>query len=125
VRRLAIANPEHAPYGAAAQAAMRSLGVYDALANKLVMGENISQTFGFVQSGAADAGLVALSLALAPSARGEGRYWEIPLDAYPPIEQGGILLKDAPDSRDFRVFLTGLPGRAILKRFGFSLPEPL
>jgi molybdate transport system substrate-binding protein len=124
VRRLAIANPEHAPYGAAAQAAMRSLGVYDALANKLVMGENISQTFGFVQSGAADAGIVALSLALAPSARGEGRYWEIPLDAYPPIEQGGILLKDTPDSRGFRAFLTGPQGRAILQRFGFPAPEP-
>jgi molybdate transport system substrate-binding protein len=125
LRRLAIANPEHAPYGAAAVAAMRSLGVYDALANKLVMGENITQTFGFVQSGAADAGIVALSLAMAPSAKGKGRYWEIPPDAYPPIEQGGILLKDTPDARGFRQFLTGLPGRAILRRFGFSLPEPL
>jgi molybdate transport system substrate-binding protein len=125
VQRLAIANPEHAPYGDAAVAAMRSLGVYDALAKKLVMGENISQTFGFVESGAADAGIVALSLALAPSAKGKGRYWEIPADAYPPIEQGGILLKDTPDARDFREFLTGIAGRAILKRFGFSQAEPL
>jgi molybdate transport system substrate-binding protein len=104
---------------------MRSLGVYDALAKKLVMGENISQTFGFVESGAADAGIVALSLALAPSAKGKGRYWEIPAGAYPPIEQGGILLKDTPDARDFREFLTGIAGRAILKRFGFSQAEPL
>jgi molybdate transport system substrate-binding protein len=125
VRRLAIANPEHAPYGAAAQAAMRSLGVYDALAKKLALGENVAQTFGFVESGAADAGIVALSLAVAPSAQGKGRYWEIPLDAYPPIEQGGLLLKDTPDARAFRAFLTGPQGRGILKRFGVSAPEGL
>jgi molybdate transport system substrate-binding protein len=124
VRRLAIANPEHAPYGAAAQAAMRSLGVYGALEKKLVLGENVAQAFSFVESGAADAGIVALSLAMAPSARGKGRYWEVPLEAYPRIEQGGILLKDSPQARDFRAFLTGLPGRAILKRFGFPAPEP-
>jgi molybdate transport system substrate-binding protein len=123
VRRLAIANPEHAPYGAAARAAMRSLGVYDALEKKLVLGENIAQTFGFVQSGAADAGIVALSLALAPAARAQGRYWEIPVDAHPRIEQGGILLKDTPATRAFRAFLTGPQGRAILLRFGFSAPE--
>jgi molybdate transport system substrate-binding protein len=124
VRRLAIANPEHAPYGAAAQAAMRSLGVYGALEKKLVLGENVAQAFSFVESGAADAGIVALSLALAPSAQGKGRYWEVPLDAYPPIAQGGILLKDTPDSRGFRAFLTGAQGRAILQRFGFPAPEP-
>jgi molybdate transport system substrate-binding protein len=123
VRRLAIANPEHAPYGVAAQAAMRSLGVYDALAEKLVLGENVAQTFSFVESGAADAGIVALSLAVAPSAQGKGRYWEIPLNAYPPIEQGGILLKDSQDARDFRAFLTGPQGRGILQRCGFSAPE--
>jgi molybdate transport system substrate-binding protein len=123
VRRLAIANPEHAPYGAAAQAAMRSLGVYDALAGKLALGENIAQTFSFVESGAADAGIVALSLAVAPSAQGKGRYWEIPANAYPPIEQGGILLKDTQDARDFRAFLTGAQGRGILQRFGFRAPE--
>jgi molybdate transport system substrate-binding protein len=123
VRRLAIANPDHAPYGAAAQAAMRSLGVYDALAGKLVLGENVAQTFGFVESGATDAGIVALSLAVAPAAQGKGRYWEVPPDAYPRIEQGGILLKDTQDARDFRAFLTGAEGRGILQRFGFSPPE--
>jgi molybdate transport system substrate-binding protein len=123
VRRLAIANPEHAPYGAAARAALRSLGLYDALAGKLVLGENVAQTFGFVESGAADAGIVALSLAVAPAAQGKGRYWEIPPDAYPRIEQAGILLKDTPDARDFRAFLTGTRGRDILQRFGFSAPE--
>ncbi len=66
VKRVAIANPQHAPYGRAAQAAIKSAGVYDRIASKLVLGENIAQTFQFAQSGAADIGIVALSLALAP-----------------------------------------------------------
>jgi len=123
LKRLAIANPQHAPYGRAAEAALRSLGVYDGIKDKLVLGEDISQTFGFVRSGAAGAGIVALSLALAPSSRAEGRYWEIPLDAYPRIEQGGLLLKDSADSRAFRAFLVSAGGRGILKRYGFYMPE--
>ena len=95
VRHLAIANPQHAPYGRAAEAALRHMGLWDAVQAKLVLGENIAQTLQFVQSGAADAGIVALSLALAPAARGQGRYWEIPLDAYPRMEQGGVILKDS------------------------------
>lgn len=123
VRRIAIANPQHAPYGRAAQAALRSLGLYDKLAPKLVLGEDISQTFEFVESGAADTGIVALSLALAPAARAKGRYWEIPLDAYPRIEQGGLLLKDSADTRALRAFLVGAEGRDVLKKYGFYLPE--
>jgi molybdate transport system substrate-binding protein len=125
VRHIAIANPSHAPYGRAAEAALRSLGVYDRVAGKLVLGENIAQTLQFVQSGAADAGIVALSLALAPAVRGQGRYWEIPLDAYPRIEQGGAILNRAKDSglaREFRAFLTGNAARAVLKDYGFSPP---
>jgi molybdate transport system substrate-binding protein len=123
VRRFAIANPAHAPYGRAAEAALRSLGVYNELKTKLVLGEDISQTFGFIENGAADAGIVALSLALTPVARAEGRYWEIPSDAYPRIDQAGLLLKDSPDSRAFFDFLRGTGGRAILKKYGFSPPE--
>jgi molybdate transport system substrate-binding protein len=122
LRHLAIANPQHAPYGRAAEQAMRSMGVYDSVEGKLVLGENIAQTFEFVQSGAADAGIVAMSLAIAPSVRGQGRYWEIPLDAYPKIEQGGIILKDSPEARDFRTWLLAPDGRQLLKRFGFYLP---
>ena len=122
VRHVAIANPQHAPYGRAAVAALRSLGVYDGVERKLVLGENVAQTLQFVQSGAADVGIVALSLALAPPVRGQGRYWEVPGTAYPKIEQGGLILKDSKAAREFRSFLLGAVARRILKEYGFSLP---
>jgi molybdate transport system substrate-binding protein len=122
IRRLAIANPRHAPYGRAAEAALRSLGLYGAFENRLALGDNIAQTMEFAASGAADAGMVALSLATAPPARG-GRYWEIPPENYPRIEQGGLIVKDSPEARGFRAFLLSGAGRAILKRHGFSIPE--
>ena len=125
VKHIAIANPQHAPYGRAAEAAMRSLGVYDRVASKLVLGENIAQTLQFVQSGAADVGIVALALALAPTTRAHGRYWEIPLDAYPKIEQAGVVLthaKDAPDARAFCAYLQSAAARERLKEYGFYLP---
>lgn len=123
VRHIAIANPAHAPYGRAAEAALRSLGIYDAVKDKLVLGENISQTFQMAQSGAAQVGIVALSLALAPEASGQGQCWEVPRDAYPRIRQGGAILKwtTSPEAAQaFRVFLLAPEGRAILKRYGFS-----
>jgi molybdate transport system substrate-binding protein len=123
VRNVAIANPQHAPYGRAAEAALRSLGLYNSVAGKLVLGENVAQTLEFVQSGAADVGIVALSLALAPPVRGQGRYWEVPAEAYPKIEQGGVILKDSNAAREFRAFLLAAAGRRILKEYGFSLPE--
>jgi molybdate transport system substrate-binding protein len=122
VKHVAIANPQHAPYGRAAQAALRTLGLEESLEAKLVLGENIAQTLQFVESGAADAGIVALSLALAPPVRARGRYWEIPLDAYPRLEQGGIILKDSQAARDFRAFLLSAGGRRILKQYGFVVP---
>jgi molybdate transport system substrate-binding protein len=122
VKHIAIANPQHAPYGRAAQAALRTLGLYQTVEPKLVLGENIAQTLQFVESGAADAGIVAMSLAVAPAARARGRYWEIPLDAYPRMEQGGIVLKDSPAARDFRAFLLSAAGRRILKQYGFFVP---
>jgi molybdate transport system substrate-binding protein len=126
VERIAIANPRHAPYGAAAVAALTSLGVYEQVQPKLVYGENIAQTAQFVQSGAADIGILALALAIAPPMRDAGRYWEIPLDAYPAMEQGGLILKwtkDAAAARAFRDFVLGDRGRAVLSRYGFFLPE--
>jgi len=122
VRHVAIANPQHAPYGRAAEAALHSLGIYDSVAGKLVLGENIAQTLQFVQSGAADVGIVALSLALAPPVRAQGRYWIVPIGAYPEIEQGGVILKDSKAAREFRSFLLDEVGRRILKKYGFSLP---
>lgn len=120
IRHLAIANPQHAPYGRAAVAALHWLGAYDSVEKKLVLGENIAQTLQFVESGAADAGIVALSLALAPPMRAKGRYWEIPVTAYPRIEQGGIILKPSPAAAEFRRFLMDAAGRGILKQYGFS-----
>ena len=122
VKHLAIANPQHAPYGRAAQAALRSLGLQERVEPKLVLGENVAQALQFVESGAADAGIVALSLAVAPPLRTRGRYWEIPMDAYPPLEQGGIILKDSQAARDFRAFLLSENGRRILKQYGFVVP---
>jgi molybdate transport system substrate-binding protein len=125
VRHIAIANPQHAPYGRAAVAALRSLGVYDRVSPRLVLGENVAQAFEFVESGAAEAGIVALSLALAPAASGHGRYWEVPTDAYPKIEQGGVILSRAPagPAAQFRAFLLSAEARRILKQYGFEPPQ--
>ncbi len=126
IRKIAVANPEHAPYGKAAVAALKTLRVYDQVASRLVYGENIAQTAQFVQSGAANAGIIALSLAVAPQMREAGRYWQVPLDAYPRMEQGGIILKSLKSletARAFRDFILGDHGREVLKLYGFSLPE--
>lgn len=127
VRKVAIANPAHAPYGRAAEAAMRHYGVYEKVKGKLVYGENVAQAAQFAQSGAAQAGVIALSLALAPAMKDKGRYWEIPLEAYPRIEQGGIILKRAENpaaARRLRDYLRGPDGKAVLKRYGFSPAAP-
>jgi molybdate transport system substrate-binding protein len=126
VAHVAIANPEHAPYGRAAVAAMESAGVYEALRSKLVFGENVAQALQFAQSGAADAAIVARSLAAAPKIKGAGVVFEIPPASYPRIDQGGVILKWASDpdaARALRGFLLSADGRAILARSGFALPE--
>lgn len=127
VKKVALANPRHAPYGRAAEAALAKLGLLEALRPRLVYGENISQTAQFVQSGAADAGLLALSLAKAPALAEAGRSVEVPLDAYPPLEQGAVLLARARDNaaaRAFCAFLRGPGGAAILRRYGFVVDTP-
>jgi molybdate transport system substrate-binding protein len=125
-RKVSIANPEHAPYGKAAVAAMRSAGVYEAVKPKLVLGENIAQAAEFVQSGNADVGVIALSLALSPKMRTAGRYAEVPLESYPRLDQGGVVLSGAQDTaaaQALRDLLVGPEGHAILKRYGFYLPS--
>ena len=120
VAHVAIANPDHAPYGRAAVAAMQAAGVYDAAQPKLVLGENVAQAMQFVQSGSADAGIGALSLAFAPAVKGKGRLFEIPESTYPRLEQGGTILKWAADvdaARELRGFLLSADGKAILKRW--------
>ena len=126
VTHVAIANPEHAPYGRAAIAAMRNAGVYDAARAKLVYGENVEQALQYAQSGAADAAIVALSLALAPPVRSQGRYVDVPLGAYPRIVQGGVILRWAADveaARALRTFLVGADGKAVFEQYGFFMPE--
>ena len=126
IAHVAIANPEHAPYGRAAVAAMQSAGVYDRLRPKLVFGENVAQAMQFAQSGAADAAVVARSLALAPKVKGAGRVFQIPPATYPRMDQGGVILRWAADpdaARALRGFVLSADGRAILERSGFSLPE--
>lgn len=126
VKKIAIANPEHAPYGRAAVAAIKKAGIYEQVKDKLIYGENISQAAEFVQSGNAQAGIVALSLALSPAMK-NGNRWEIPADSYPPIKQAVILLKASKNkdaSRRFLEFVGGPQGREILQRFGFSVPTP-
>jgi molybdate transport system substrate-binding protein len=124
IQKIAIANPEHAPYGRAAVAALRSAGLYDQLKPKLVFGENISQAAQFVQSGSAQAGLIALSLALSP-AMNSGKRWNIPPDRYPSIEQAVVVLKPVQNKEaafSFLAFLKSPQARAIFERYGYSAP---
>ncbi len=125
VRRIAIANPQHAPYGRAAVAALKHEGLYDAVQAKIVLGENISQTAQFVQSGNADVGIIALSLAMAPKAREMGAYAEIPSGSYPPIAQAAVIVKASKHktlARDFLAFMKRPDTIALMQSFGFVTP---
>jgi molybdate transport system substrate-binding protein len=125
VQKIAIANPDHAPYGRAAVAALQKAGIYEQVKSKLVYGENISQAAQFVQSGNAQAGIVALSLAVSQGMK-DGKRWEIPADMHPAIEQGAIILRTANDkaqARGFLQFVKSADGRATLEKFGFTVPE--
>jgi molybdate transport system substrate-binding protein len=108
----------------AAVAALRSAGIYEPVRAKLVYGENIAQAAQFVASGNAQAGILALSLAISPAMR-EGKRWEIPANMHPPIEQGAVILKSAKDkegARAFLAFLKSVEARKILESYGFSVP---
>jgi molybdate transport system substrate-binding protein len=125
-RKIAIANPAHAPYGRAAEAAMRDLGVYERVQDRLVLGENIAQAAQFIESGAAEIGIIALALAIAPEMKDKGRYWEIPLEHFPRKLQGGVIPRHARNPEDaarLRDFVTSEHGRGILRDYGFYMPE--
>jgi molybdate transport system substrate-binding protein len=125
VKKIAIANPEHAPYGRAAEEALRQSGLYDAVKGRLVLGENISQAAEFVESGNADAGILALSLVLSPAMKDKGRAWNIPENLYSPIQQGVVVLRVAPNAQGAQQFLDyiKMPATtALLERYGFVLP---
>jgi molybdate transport system substrate-binding protein len=126
VRKIAIANPLHAPYGRAAEQALRGAGIYDAVKDRLVLGENISQAAQFAESGNADAGIVALSLAQSAPLKDEGRYAAIPSQLYTPIQQGAVVLRAAQNPQRARAFLEYVrtpEAVELLARYGFALPE--
>jgi molybdate transport system substrate-binding protein len=125
VEKIAIANPEHAPYGRAAVAALQMAGIFESVKTKLVYGENISQAAQFVQSGNAQAGIIAMSLAASPAMR-EGKRWTIPSSMHPPIEQGAIVLNSSRNKGNARAFLEyvkSVTGRTLLAKYGFEFPE--
>lgn len=125
VHKIAIANPRVAPYGRAAEAALKSAGIYEKVQDRLVLGENIAQTAQFAESGAADVGLIALSLAAAPAMKDKGRFWPVPAKLHPPIQQGGatMIWAEAPAATaEFRAFLTGNDGLSVLEHYGFDRP---
>jgi molybdate transport system substrate-binding protein len=125
VQKIAIANPEHAPYGRAAVEALKHAGIYEKVQPKLVYGENISQAAQFVQSGSAQAGIIALSLAVSPAMK-TGQRWGVPVDQYAPIEQAAVILKSAQDKESARAFLAFVSsdvGQRTLTNFGFAIPN--
>jgi molybdate transport system substrate-binding protein len=122
VGRIAIANPDHAPYGRAARDAMIRTGLWPALQPRLVLGENVSQTFQFVRTGNADAGVVALSLAIGTPGT---RYSVIDAALHDPIAQAaGVLARTRQPAaaREFLAFVNGPTGRPIMRKYGFTLP---
>lgn len=122
VEKIAVASPEHAPYGRAAVAALQKTGLYADVKAKLVFGENISQAAQFVQSGSAQVGLIACSLTFAESMKG-GERWEIPQDLYPGVEQAAVILHASPNKAAAKAFLDyvkSAKGRSVLANYGFT-----
>jgi molybdate transport system substrate-binding protein len=125
INKIAVANPKHAPYGRAAVAALKKLSLYERIEGKLVYGDNVAQTAQFVDTGAADVGLIPLSLAKAPAMRDKGRFADVPPDSYPRLDQGGVVLtwvQDRAAADAFRGFMTSEEGKALLRRYAFIVP---
>jgi molybdate transport system substrate-binding protein len=126
VKKIAIANPDHAPYGKAAVAAMQKENIYDQVKDKFVLGENISQTASFVASGSADVGIVALSLALSPNMKEKGRYTEVPAADYPAIEQACVIMRSSKNkeiAQQFLKFIQSAPVKELFQKYGFAIPN--
>jgi molybdate transport system substrate-binding protein len=126
VKKIALANPEHAPYGRAAVAALRHFGLYEKVADRFVLGENVSQAAQFVESGNAQVGFLTLSHAVAPGMKEKGRYWIIPSDSYPALQQAVVILSHSSQKAEAAAFLQYLrkpEATAMLRHYGFSVPE--
>lgn len=125
LRHLAIANPEHAPYGRAAREALRHAGVWDSVSDKLVLGENAAQATQFAASGSAQAGIVPLALARAPDLAAKGAFATLPESWHLPLKQRMVLIQGAGETaRQFYAFMQTPAASAILRRHGFALPPP-
>jgi molybdate transport system substrate-binding protein len=126
VKKISIANPEHAPYGRAAVAAMKHVQVYDQIADRLVRGENVSQAAQFVESGNAQVGFVALAHVTSPEMKGKGRYWQIPTEAYPALDQGLVIISRSRRKKQAAAFVEYLKtpeAGKVLSSYGFNLPD--
>jgi molybdate transport system substrate-binding protein len=125
IARIAIANPKHAPYGKRAEEALRSAGIWEKVEPRLVMGENIAQTAQYVQSGNADVGIIALSLALNKELAAKGGYALIPDNLHQPLEQGYIVTRQAANNalaKKFAAYMGSPEARRVMVRYGFVLP---
>jgi len=126
VKKIAIANPQHAPYGRAAVAALKHYGLYEKVSDRLVLGESVAQAAEFVESGNAQIGFLALAFALAPAMQGKGRYWKIPVEAYPALDQGAVVISGASHKQDAVAFLEYLKraeAERVFQRYGFDTPD--
>lgn len=128
VTRIAIANPEHAPYGVAAREALESAGLWETLQPKLILGENVAQTLQYAETGNVDVAIVALSLSIA--AGDDGRYVLIPGELHNPLDQALAVVgstKHEAEARQFAAFVNSEAGREVMRRYGFILPgeEPI
>jgi len=126
IKRIAIANPKHAPYGMRAVEALKQSGLWDKLEPKLVYGDNIAHTAQFVQTGNAQVGIIALALALNPALANKGGYWLIPDELHAPLEQGFIITKRAEKNRlakQFAAHIKSKHAREVMTKYGFVLPS--
>ncbi|TAN46544.1 MAG: molybdate ABC transporter substrate-binding protein, partial [Methylococcaceae bacterium] len=126
ISRIAIANPKHAPYGKRAEEALRAAGLWEKVESKLVYGETIVQATQFVQTGNAQVGIIALSLASNPELAQKGGYWPIPDSLHQPLEQGFIITKRAENNAlaaRFADYMNSKPVRAVMTKYGFALPN--
>ncbi len=125
VQKIAIANPDVAPYGRAARAALVGAGILESVKGRIVMGQNVNQAAQFAQSGNAQAAFLPLSLAMAPPLSEQGRSWIVPAAAYPRVEQAGVVIKGTKQpalARELAAFMVGDAAREVLARYGYELP---
>ncbi|MDT8399163.1 MAG: molybdate ABC transporter substrate-binding protein [Pseudomonadales bacterium] len=126
ISRIAIANPRHAPYGKRAEEALRASGLWEKVESKLVYGENIAHTAQLIQTGNAQIGIIALSLAVNPELADKGAYWLIPDELHAPLDQGFVITKRAEGNaaaKRFSAYMSSKAARAVMTRYGFVLPE--